>query len=51
MGKNYSLKEFGGCNYDYKHRHPKYLSMVFQTGYAQGEGIGFNTGSCSERNQ
>ena len=22
-----------------------------QTGYAQGEGIGFNTGSCSERNQ
>ena len=22
-----------------------------QTGYAQGEGIGFNIGSCSERNQ
>ena len=24
MGDNYSLKELGGCNYDYKHRHPKY---------------------------
>ena len=26
VGNNCSSKEFGGCNYDYKHRHPKYQS-------------------------
>ena len=29
----------------------KKLSQLVQTGHAQGEGIGFNIGSCSERNQ